>query len=54
MSEQVHWGDETARPTSLHGNGAGSFSHTTLSRDEVTCGLCKYLLHKHDTDEDQP
>ena len=38
----VHWiGDA---PTSLHGNGAGSFARTTRVEAEVTCKLCLTLL----------
>lgn len=42
--EAVHWGHADSRPTSLHGNGAASFEHTTLDPDKVTCRLCVTLL----------
>lgn len=36
--DPIHWiGDA---PTSLHGNGATSFAHTTRDAAEVTCKLC--------------
>jgi hypothetical protein len=41
----VHWiGDA---PTSLHGNGASSFRHTSRDATEVTCKLCLALLARH-------
>lgn len=44
--EVVHWiGDA---PTSLHGNGAASFEHTSRDPAEVTCGLCLTLLARNE------
>lgn len=43
MSER-HWIADA--PTSLHGNGAGSFERTTRKVSEVTCRLCLSLLQK--------
>lgn len=49
MSDPVHWiGDA---PTSLHGNGAASFEHTTRDRAAVTCQLCLSIL---DREPDSP
>ncbi len=38
----VHWVSDA--PTSLHGNGAVSFDHTTRDESKVTCRLCLTLL----------
>lgn len=49
MSESVHWiGDA---PTSLHGNGAASFAHTTRDRSSVTCTLCLSILERDEAAE---
>lgn len=40
--EAVHWVGDA--PTSLHGNGAASFVHTTRDPREVTCRLCLHIL----------
>lgn len=46
MSEPIHWISDA--PTSLHGNGAASFDHTTRNASEVTCRLCNHILAKED------
>lgn len=40
----IHWGHVDSRPTSLHGNGAAAFEHTTLDPAKVTCRLCVHQL----------
>lgn len=51
--ERTHWVGDA--PTSLHGNGAASFTHTTRDPSEVTCVLCRTLLAResHDVGEGQ-
>ncbi|OZD48626.1 hypothetical protein CH252_19045 [Rhodococcus sp. 06-1477-1B] len=40
----THWTSDA--PTSLHGNGAASFEHTTRDPAHVTCRLCLTLLSR--------
>lgn len=44
MSDEkvVHWVGDA--PTSLHGNGAASFEHTSRDWMDVTCRLCIHIL----------
>lgn len=44
--ELVHWVGDA--PTSLHGNGAGSFTRTSRDLRQVTCHLCQTLLARED------
>ena len=44
----IHWGGADLLPTSLHGNGAASFEHTTREGRMVTCPLCQSVLSKCD------
>jgi hypothetical protein len=48
MSARVHWVGDA--PTSLHGNGAASFTSGSRDADEVTCSLCLALLAREPED----
>lgn len=47
--DAVHWVGDA--PTSLHGNGAGSFARATRDPAAVTCPLCRTLLEREARDE---